>query len=106
MAIWLRITDLFGLLDDQELNNPIQMALGPALRAACANIVEAPLPPEIRRALLRLKRCEQRVDAASPWRWPSATSIIPNCPGLLLHKSVNPPPMAHRQLHSSDTAAA
>jgi hypothetical protein len=105
MAIWLRITDLFGLPDDQEPNNLMQMALGPALRAACANIVEAPLPPEIRRALRRLKRCDQRVDTARSWQRSIATSIMPTSPSRLLHKSVNPP-MAHRPLHSSDTAAA
>src|SRR5215510_10593229 len=102
MAIWLRITHLFGLPDDQEPNNLMQTALGPALRAACANIVEAPLPPEISRALHRLKRCHQRVDTASPWQRPSATSIMPTSPGRLFHQSVNPP-KADRPLHSSDT---
>ena len=102
MAIWLRITHLFGLPDDQEPNNLIQMALGPALRAACANIVEAPLPPEIRRALRRLKRCDQPVDTARPWQRPSATSIMPTSPGHLIHQSVNPS-MSDRRLHSPDT---
>jgi len=102
MAIWLRITHLFGLPDDQEPNNLMQTALGPALRAACANIVEAPLPPEISRALHRLKRRDRRVGTASPWQRPSATSIIPTTPGHLMQQSVNPS-MADRGLHSSDT---
>jgi|SRR5215831_16911284 len=100
MAIWLRITHLFGLPDDQEPNNLIQMALGPALRAACANIVEAPLPPEISRALHHLKRRDWRVGTASPSQRPSATSIMPTSPGH--HQSVNPS-MADRRPHSSDT---
>src|SRR5215831_2489125 len=102
MAIWLRITHLFGLPDDQEPNNLMQMALGPALRSACANIVEAPLPPEISRALHRLKRRDWRVGIASPSKRPSATSIMPTSPGHLIHQSVNPS-MSDRRLHSPDT---
>jgi hypothetical protein len=86
------ISDFPGLVSKRSISN--------------FNIVEAPLPPEIRRALHRLKRGDQRGDAASPSRRPSATSIIPTSPGRLLHKSVNPPPLARGPLHSSDTATA
>jgi|SRR5689334_18669141 hypothetical protein len=102
MAIWLRITHLFGLPDDQEPNNLIQTALGPALRAACANIVEAPLPSEISRALHRLKRRDRRVGTASAWPRPIPASIMPASPGHHLPQSVDPS-ITDRRLHSPDT---
>jgi hypothetical protein len=56
MRIWLRLTHLFGLPEGQEPENLMQAALGPVLRAAWQDVVEAPLPEPIARLLQELCR--------------------------------------------------
>ena len=47
MRVWLRLTHLFGLPDGHHPGNLMQAALGPVLRAACHDVVDAPLPEPI-----------------------------------------------------------
>src|SRR5262249_61572203 len=49
MRVWLRLTHLFGLPEGDRPDNLMQAALGPVLRAACQDIVDAPLPEPIAR---------------------------------------------------------
>jgi hypothetical protein len=51
MRVWLRLTSLFGLPDDQVPENLMSAALGPILRAAGRDLAEAPLPPKIQNLL-------------------------------------------------------
>jgi hypothetical protein len=49
MRVWLRLTHLFGLPNGNHPDNLMQAALGPVLRAACQDIVYAPLPEPVAR---------------------------------------------------------
>src|SRR6476469_9878090 len=51
MRVWLRLTSLFGLPDDQVPENLMSAALGPILRAAGRDLAEAPLPPKFQNLL-------------------------------------------------------
>jgi hypothetical protein len=80
MAVWLRLTWLFGLPDDVEQTGNLTMdALGPLLRAATTHIVDAPLPPQLSHLLTRLQRRERTSArrAALDRRRSSATSPEP-----------------------------
>jgi hypothetical protein len=56
--VWPRLTCLFGLPVEENPDSLMVAALGPVLRAAFEDIVEAPLPPQISRLLNELKRRE------------------------------------------------
>ena len=60
MRVWLRLTSLFGLPDDQVPENLMSAALGPILRAAGKDLAEAPLPPKIQKLLEELARDQPR----------------------------------------------
>src|SRR6266568_4477865 len=80
MAVWLRLTHLFGLPDDVEQTGNVTMdALGPLLRAATTHIVDAPLPLQLSDLLTRLQRRERTSArrAAMDRRRNSATSTEP-----------------------------
>jgi hypothetical protein len=55
-SVWLRLTCLFGLPDDEDPDNLMAAALGPILRAALEDIVETPLPSQISALLDEIKR--------------------------------------------------
>ena len=63
MRVWLRLTSLFGLPDDQPPENLMAAALGPIIRAAGRDLVEAPLPLQFQRFLEELRRGEQLIVA-------------------------------------------
>ena len=54
MRVWLQLTHLFGLPEGHRPDNLMQAALGPVLRAACQDIVDAPLPEPITRLVQEL----------------------------------------------------
>jgi hypothetical protein len=56
MRVWLRLTWLFGLPDDQPPENLMAAALGPILRAAGQDLAEAPLPAKLQKLLDQLAR--------------------------------------------------
>ena len=56
MRVWLRLTCLFGLPDDEHPDDLIAASLGPILRAAERDLVEAPLPLHFQRLLDDLRR--------------------------------------------------
>jgi hypothetical protein len=59
MPHWSRLTCLFGLPDDaEEIDDVVLAAIGPVLRAAVSDLVEAPLPAELAALLAQLKRLE------------------------------------------------
>jgi hypothetical protein len=59
MPRWSRLTCLFGLPDEAEGTDDVVLAaIGPVIRAAAADLVEAPLPAEIAALLAQLKRLE------------------------------------------------
>jgi hypothetical protein len=57
--VWLRLTCLFGLPDDEQPDHLMSAALGPILRAEGREIAEAPLPPLFRALLHELHHREQ-----------------------------------------------
>jgi len=59
MRVWLQLTHLFGLPEGHGTDNLMQAALGPVLRAACQDIVNAPLPEPITRLVQELALHEQ-----------------------------------------------
>ena len=59
MAVWMRLTHLFGLDRDEAPANLMHEALGPILRAACSDIVEAPVPASMQTLLRQLNRPAQ-----------------------------------------------
>jgi hypothetical protein len=59
MPVWLRLTCLFGLPDDEQPDHLMSAALGPILRAEGREIAEAPLPPLFRTLLDELHHREQ-----------------------------------------------
>jgi hypothetical protein len=60
MRVWLRLTSLFGLPDDEHPENLMVAALGPILHAGGKDLAEAPLPPKIQKELDELARHEPR----------------------------------------------
>ena len=57
MPHWSRLTCLFGLPDDaDETDDVVLAAIGPVIRAAAADIVEAELPPELVALLAQLNQ--------------------------------------------------
>jgi hypothetical protein len=56
MRAWLRLTHLFGLPEGHHSDDLMQAALGPVLRAACQDVVDAPLPQSIARLVQELVR--------------------------------------------------
>ena len=54
MHVWLRLTHLFGLPEGHRPDNLMLAALGPVLRAACQDVVDAPLPEPIARLIQEL----------------------------------------------------
>jgi hypothetical protein len=58
MRVWLGLTHLFGLSEDHHPENLMQAALGPVLRAACQDIVDAPLPEPIANLVQQLAQRE------------------------------------------------
>jgi hypothetical protein len=58
MRVWLRLTHLFGLPEGQHAEDLMQAALGPVLRAAWQDIVDAPLPEPITRRAQELAQRE------------------------------------------------
>jgi hypothetical protein len=58
MRVWLRLTSLFGLPDDEHSENLMMAALGPILHAAGKELAEAPLPPKIQNLLDDLAQSE------------------------------------------------
>ena len=54
MRVWLRLTHLFGLPEGDRSDNLMETALGPVLRAACQDIVDAALPEPIARLVQEL----------------------------------------------------
>src|SRR5262249_31061446 len=68
MRVWLQLTHLFGLPEGHRPDNLMQAALGPVLRAACQDIVDAPLPEPITRLVQELalrERATQSQDRPS-----------------------------------------
>jgi hypothetical protein len=59
MAVWMRLTHLFGLDRHGVPANLMHEALGPVLRAAWSDIVEAPVPASMQTLLLQLNRPAQ-----------------------------------------------
>jgi hypothetical protein len=59
MAVWMRLTHLFGLDRDEVPANLMHEALGPILRAAWSDIVEAPVPASMQTLLRQLNRPAQ-----------------------------------------------
>jgi hypothetical protein len=59
MAVWMRLTHLFGLDRDEVPANLMHEALGPILRAAWGDIVEAPVPASMQTLLRQLNRPAQ-----------------------------------------------
>ena len=59
MRVWLRLTHLFGLPEGDHSDNLMEAALGPVLRAACQDIVDAALPEPIARLVQELVQREQ-----------------------------------------------
>jgi hypothetical protein len=49
MRVWLQLTHLFGLPEGHSPDDLMQAALGPVLRAAWQDVVDAPLPEPIAR---------------------------------------------------------
>jgi len=60
MRVWLRLTSLFGLPDDEHPENLMAAALGRILHAAGKDLAEAPLPPKIQKKVDELARLEPR----------------------------------------------
>ena len=60
MRVWLRLTSLFGLPDDEHPENLMVAALGRILHAAGKDLAEAPLPPKIQKKLDELARLDSR----------------------------------------------
>jgi hypothetical protein len=60
MRVWLRLTSLFGLPDDEHPKNLLVAALGPILHASGKDLAEAPLPPKIQKKLDELARLDSR----------------------------------------------
>jgi hypothetical protein len=55
MPHWSRLTCLFGLPDEAEgIDDVVLAAIGPIIRAAAADLVEAPLPAELAALLAQL----------------------------------------------------
>jgi hypothetical protein len=73
MPVWLRLTHLFGLPEGPHADDLMQAALGPVLRAACQDVVDAPLPQSIARLVHELVQREWPIQ--SPERSPRFTPI-------------------------------
>jgi len=63
MRVWLRLTHLFGLPEGDHPENLMQAALGPVLRAASQDIVDAPLPEPIARLAQELAQREWHIQS-------------------------------------------
>ena len=61
MRVWLRLTHLFGLPEGHHPDDLMQEALGPVLRAAWQDVVEAPLPEPIAKLVQELARRERPI---------------------------------------------
>jgi hypothetical protein len=61
MRVWLGLTHLFGLPEGHHPDDLMQAALGPVLRAACQDIVDAPLPGPIARLTQELAQRERPI---------------------------------------------
>ena len=62
--LWSRRTCPFGIPDDADGTDAIIVdSIGHALRAATAEIAEAPLPTELAALLARLQQCERTAQA-------------------------------------------
>jgi hypothetical protein len=92
MRVWLRLTWLFGLPDDQPPENLMVAALGPILHAAGRDLAEAPLPPKIQKLLDELSRdqpsrasgAHRNFDRHTPKLDP-IPNAAPNGPELVQH---------------------
>jgi hypothetical protein len=61
MRVWLQLTHLFGLPEGHYSDNLMQAALGPVLRAAWQDVVDAPLPEPIARLAQELALRERPI---------------------------------------------
>jgi hypothetical protein len=61
MRVWLGLTHLFGLPEGHHPDDLMQAALGPVLRAAWQDIVDAPMPERIARLVQELAQREPAV---------------------------------------------
>ena len=68
MRVWLQLTHLFGLPEGHNPDNLLQAALGPVLRAAWQDVVDAPLPEPIARLAQELALRERTMQSCGRLR--------------------------------------
>jgi hypothetical protein len=79
MQVWLRLMHLFGLPEGDRTDNLMRAALGPVLRVASQDIVDAALPEPIARLVQELALRERAPKPASKLRERPAHVQIPRC---------------------------